>query len=255
MNKYQRMIQHKANGPTLIVDVYDVLEAFRVNDQPIAHAIKKLLCAGTRGHKDKVQDLKEAIQSIERQLEKESVDKTEQAPTLKEELEKMELKNLMIVPDYNITKIVDKHKKDLNIKVFYGTTTPIGDEDELINILKNSYKNVGKEQGHSFKVQIEQIGPKFFRKCKAKDITIGKGNQTGKVKRYLFEEPTEIAKALAHFLVTESGINNSPYLCKYKNDLEGLSTNVVYAFNTKGEFEVLSRNANSKSIYRKRQHM
>jgi hypothetical protein len=34
-----------------------------------AHAIKKLLMAGERGHKDKVQDLKEAKQSIERAIE------------------------------------------------------------------------------------------------------------------------------------------------------------------------------------------
>lgn len=62
-NKYQRTV------PTTTIDVYDVLTAFNVTCPATAHAIKKLLMAGERGHKDKVQDLKEAKQSIERAIE------------------------------------------------------------------------------------------------------------------------------------------------------------------------------------------
>lgn len=51
------------------LDVYDVLQAFAVTNPATQHAIKKLLCAGLRGHKDKMQDLTEALKSIERAIE------------------------------------------------------------------------------------------------------------------------------------------------------------------------------------------
>ena len=65
-NKYKRKV-HKTE-----IDVYDVLKAFNVVNPATQHAIKKLLCAGDRGYKDKVQDLKEAFASIERAIELES---------------------------------------------------------------------------------------------------------------------------------------------------------------------------------------
>ena len=65
-NKYKRKV------PTLEIDVYDILKAFNVINPATQHAIKKLLCAGDRGYKDKVQDLKEALASISRAIELES---------------------------------------------------------------------------------------------------------------------------------------------------------------------------------------
>lgn len=62
-NKYVRICKG------LPVDVYDVLQAFTVTNPATQHAIKKLLCAGLRGHKDKMQDLTEALKSIERAIE------------------------------------------------------------------------------------------------------------------------------------------------------------------------------------------
>lgn len=54
------------------IDVYDVLTLFDVTNPAIQHAIKKLLCPGQRTQaKDKIQDLREAILSIERALEME----------------------------------------------------------------------------------------------------------------------------------------------------------------------------------------
>ena len=54
------------------VDVYDVLTIFKVHNPAIQHAIKKLLCPGQRtAAKDKIQDLREAILSIERAIEME----------------------------------------------------------------------------------------------------------------------------------------------------------------------------------------
>lgn len=62
-NKYQRTIKG------ITVDVYDVLKAFGVTCQARGHAIKKLLMAGQRGHKDEAQDLREAVQAIERSIQ------------------------------------------------------------------------------------------------------------------------------------------------------------------------------------------
>jgi hypothetical protein len=51
------------------IDVYDVLVAFDVTNPAIQHAVKKLLCPGQRGAKDALQDLNEALVSIERAIE------------------------------------------------------------------------------------------------------------------------------------------------------------------------------------------
>jgi hypothetical protein len=62
-NKYKRKIKDTE------MDVYDVLVAFEVYNPATQHAIKKLLMPGSRGHKDKLTDLKEALKSIERAIE------------------------------------------------------------------------------------------------------------------------------------------------------------------------------------------
>lgn len=51
------------------LDVYAVLKLFECDDAAIAHALKKLLCAGKRGAKDRAKDLREARDSITRALE------------------------------------------------------------------------------------------------------------------------------------------------------------------------------------------
>ena len=51
------------------IDVYRVLELFGVNDPAIQHAVKKLLVAGGRGHKDLEKDVKEAVDSLNRWIE------------------------------------------------------------------------------------------------------------------------------------------------------------------------------------------
>jgi len=63
MSKYHKTIK----GVTM--DVYDVLRAFEVTSPPIQHAVKKLLMPGNRGHKDQLQDVQEAMQSIQREIE------------------------------------------------------------------------------------------------------------------------------------------------------------------------------------------
>ena len=51
------------------IDVYDVLQAFKVTCPARQHAIKKLLAAGERGAKETAQDLEEARQSVVRAQE------------------------------------------------------------------------------------------------------------------------------------------------------------------------------------------
>jgi hypothetical protein len=83
VHKYHRRITHTlergaiiqtGDRVTITVDVYDVLKAFDVRCPAIQHAVKKLLCAGIRGHKDRRQDLTEARASIGRAIELEGSD-------------------------------------------------------------------------------------------------------------------------------------------------------------------------------------
>jgi uncharacterized protein with von Willebrand factor type A (vWA) domain len=67
-NKYDRTIIGKYGSGKCVVDVYRVLYAFPSGCPDIDHAIKKLLAPGKRGAKDELQDLKEAIQSIEARI-------------------------------------------------------------------------------------------------------------------------------------------------------------------------------------------
>jgi hypothetical protein len=78
VNQYSRLIHGAVEGKTLpvIVDVYDVLKAFGVTCPATAHAAKKLLCAGIRGHKSRRQDLIEAKIAIERAIEMEGTNGT-----------------------------------------------------------------------------------------------------------------------------------------------------------------------------------
>ena len=78
MSKYSRTIK----GVT--IDIYDVLRAFEVTSPFIQHAVKKLLMPGTRGHKDQLQDVQEAAQSI--QIEIEYLTSIEPEKTIREQL-------------------------------------------------------------------------------------------------------------------------------------------------------------------------
>ena len=51
------------------IDIYRVLILFGVTDPCLQHATKKLLCAGSRGVKDELKDVQEAIASLTRYLE------------------------------------------------------------------------------------------------------------------------------------------------------------------------------------------
>lgn len=56
------------------LDIYRILKLYNVNDPCLQHAIKKLLCAGKRGSKNFLQDVNEAILSLQRLLEMQGED-------------------------------------------------------------------------------------------------------------------------------------------------------------------------------------
>lgn len=63
-NKYLREIK-----PGVFVDIYDVLRAWKVTDPCLQHAAKKVLQAGERGHKDRLEDLNDVLASTQRAIE------------------------------------------------------------------------------------------------------------------------------------------------------------------------------------------
>ena len=67
--KYDVRILGKYGTGTCIVDVYRVLDAFRVTCPQLQHSIKKELNVGKRGHKDERQDLVDIVHSTQSALD------------------------------------------------------------------------------------------------------------------------------------------------------------------------------------------
>ena len=63
LTKYQRRIKG------IVVDVYDIGDAYGVTNQALSHLLKKVLCTGNRGHKDIETDLQDIIDSAVRAKE------------------------------------------------------------------------------------------------------------------------------------------------------------------------------------------
>ena len=63
-SKYHREIK-----PGVFVDVYDVLNAWQVQNPALQHLIKKALQPGARGHKSREQDLADILASAIRAKE------------------------------------------------------------------------------------------------------------------------------------------------------------------------------------------
>lgn len=66
----------KYNRPckSVTIDVYDVLQAFNVTNPALQHLVKKALAVGQRGHKDKMEDLRDILASAQRAIELEESD-------------------------------------------------------------------------------------------------------------------------------------------------------------------------------------
>ncbi len=63
-NKYMREVL-----PGIWVDVYHLLDAFKTDSAAVDHAVKKCVAPGQRGVKDRIQDLEEARDSLNRAIE------------------------------------------------------------------------------------------------------------------------------------------------------------------------------------------
>ena len=63
-SKYLREVK-----PGVMIDVYDVLQAWRVDNPALQHLIKKALQAGQRGHKSRDEDLADIVASAVRARE------------------------------------------------------------------------------------------------------------------------------------------------------------------------------------------
>lgn len=57
------------NGEGILVDVYEVLEAFEVLGGPRTQAVKKLLATGRRGKGDELADLVGALAALNRDID------------------------------------------------------------------------------------------------------------------------------------------------------------------------------------------
>ena len=62
-SKYHRTIKG------VVVDVYDILQAWQVTNPALQHLIKKALQPGNRGHKDLMTDLNDILASAKRAIE------------------------------------------------------------------------------------------------------------------------------------------------------------------------------------------
>lgn len=67
--KYLTRMRSPDGSQEIMVDVYSVLEAFAVTCPARAHAVKKLLCCGTRGKGDALADLKGVYAAVCRAIE------------------------------------------------------------------------------------------------------------------------------------------------------------------------------------------
>lgn len=53
----------------LKLDPYRIIKVYKISDPAIQHALKKLLCPGTRGKKSLIEDIEEVICSLQRLVE------------------------------------------------------------------------------------------------------------------------------------------------------------------------------------------
>lgn len=71
-NKYHRLIyglKKYEQAKCIYIDVYSVLSAYDVTSPGLQHCIKKLLCAGIRDKGNRLQDLQEARDALDRAIE------------------------------------------------------------------------------------------------------------------------------------------------------------------------------------------
>lgn len=108
------------------IDVYRVLKLFGVSDPCIQHAIKKLLVAGLRGHKDISKDVDEAIVSLNRWKEMREEDEEEGEDIHYTDM----LSSHNIIPTYTTTRYVNQQSENISNE----------DDNKDINIQQHTSK-------------------------------------------------------------------------------------------------------------------
>lgn len=66
--EYKRRIKG-VDGLAAVIDVYNIIEAYAVRCPGRQQALKKILCAGSRDKATTIQDLREAVDALERAIE------------------------------------------------------------------------------------------------------------------------------------------------------------------------------------------
>ena len=143
MNKYQRTVRSKT------IDVYDVLNAYEVDSHAVGHAIKKLLMAGQRGHKDRLQDLREAIQAIEREIDMSTPVDHEKRATGDSGASEALLEGIKVAEalekgfEYKITGLRERHVDytDGEWHDWHGGECPVPGDVEVAYELSDGYKS------------------------------------------------------------------------------------------------------------------
>lgn len=74
-NKYHIPVWSMSGDCGIVIDCYEICRACEVRCPAVQHAVKKLLYAGKRGAKSRLQDLQEAKAAIERAIEMEELPK------------------------------------------------------------------------------------------------------------------------------------------------------------------------------------
>jgi nucleoside-specific outer membrane channel protein Tsx len=70
----EQINKYKVNCKGVMIDVYDVLSAYQVQNPALQHLAKKVLKCGDRGHKNREIDLRDILASAKRALELEGYD-------------------------------------------------------------------------------------------------------------------------------------------------------------------------------------
>jgi hypothetical protein len=76
-SKYIITMRNK-RGESIEVDAYDIITACNITCPAHAHAAKKVLYTGLRGHKDRSTDLRESIDALERAIELAQMEKPDE---------------------------------------------------------------------------------------------------------------------------------------------------------------------------------
>lgn len=137
--KYLRTIRDaRDSSKTCDVDVYSVLKAFNVTSAPTAHAVKKLLCAGTRGKGSTVDDLIGARDAIFRAIEEAVADVQVQLQEVHKHADIMEVDPLATKQDIEteLNELSPHDDKRYCAGVVDGHVVSVMNQDAIVELME-----------------------------------------------------------------------------------------------------------------------